>query len=603
MPTPVFRLRTPLLALLAAALLLPASATATVTSSSITAPAGPGSAFYPLYDGTPATATITATGTAAGTGTARAICTFTDADAASSIDASPAAALGGGGAFSLPVDLQQMVYTPCRLGAYDTVEGVPADPSPFTGPLVLVQQVQSFKRATGGNTGQAYDYYDAFVQHRSVADFLSITSCGLCDMGWADTTLPRPLRARDTWETGAAFYSFNGSTQTRTRATIDGHDTLFSDDVSGDVFSDYANFPALTTTATPAADGTAPRLTESVEPVRCQDDAFTTINHIECTSFTKLGVRWDRAFTSTADGRTWHVDDRVTSIDGQAHELDLQYSSYLNGGGSSSGGSGLSAPWTGTPGFLTTGGAPRTIGPPPALPASMLVDIGLNVADGDPDGPAGSLTVGPGFTGATVDEFAQDEILTKFKRTVPAGGSTTISMAFSAVPTQADARAAAAAAEELIRNPGGPVTPPAPGPATSTPAPTPAPDTAAPAITGAKLSAASFRTGVKGTRLTFSSSEAGTAKLVLSRKAAGRRKGTACVKPTRKLRRARSCTRLVRVKTISRSITAGANSIVIAPAGLAPGSYSATLTVTDAAGNAGAPVTKGFVVKRAPKRR
>lgn len=596
MPTPAGRLRTPLLALLAAALLLPAAATATVTSSSITAPAGPGSAFYPLYDGTPATATVTVSGIAAGTGLARAICTFTDTATAQALDVSGADALGGGGAFSLPVNVGQMSYKPCRLGAYDAVDGVPANPSPFTGPLVLVQQVKAFKRATGANTGQTYDYYDVFAQRRSVSDFDSIAGCGLCDMAWADTTLPRPLKARDTWESGAAFYSFNGAGQTRTRPTIDGHNTLFSYNVRDDGFKDYANFPGLTTTATPAADGTAPRLTESVEPVRCQDDAFTVISAAECTSFTKLGVRWDRTFTSTANGRTWHLEDRVTSIDGQSHELDLQYSSYPNTGGS--GGPGVSAPWTGTPDFFTTGGAPRTIGPPPTLPASMFVDIGVTSADGDPDAPAGSLTVGPGFTGATVDEFAQNEILTKFKRTVPAGGSTTISMAFSAVPTQADARAAAAAAEELIRNPVGPVTPPAPGPA-----PAPAPDKTGPSVTGAKLSLASFPAGVKGTQLAFTSSEGGTAKLVLSRKVAGKRKGKACVKPTRKLRGARSCTRLVTARTITKAVTSGVNTIAVSAKGLAPGSYSATLTITDAAGNAGAPVTKRFVVTRAARRR
>ena len=47
MRSPSAALRTPLLALLAAALLLPAAASATITSSSITAPAGPGATFYP----------------------------------------------------------------------------------------------------------------------------------------------------------------------------------------------------------------------------------------------------------------------------------------------------------------------------------------------------------------------------------------------------------------------------------------------------------------------------------------------------------------------------------------------------------------------------
>ena len=301
----------------------------------------------------------------------------------------------GGGAFSLPVDLDDLAYVPCVLKAYPSPEAVPADPSPFTGPLVLAQQLSTYKRLTGGNTGAISDFYYAFGQTRSSADFYSITSCGLCDLGWVDTTTARPLRARDSWETGAAFYDFLDAAKTKTDATIDGHKTLWSDDVSGDVFKDYANFPAITTTGKPADGITPPAFTESVEPVRCQDDAWTERNAVTCTSFTKLGVRLDRTFTSAADGRTWHLEDRYTSVDGQQHDLDLHYTSYANTGGT--GGGGMSVPWSGTPGFVTIGGTPETwsFDAPATLPASVFVDNGLEDPDGSPNGPAGALTVGP----------------------------------------------------------------------------------------------------------------------------------------------------------------------------------------------------------------
>ena len=593
MTAPATALRTPLLTLLAAAcLLLPATASATVTASSITAPAGPGATLYPVL--TDANTTVTVSGLASGTGDVRIYCAFTDGAAI----ADPAVALGVplvGDAFSSPVELNQLTYRPCSLRAYPSPGAIPADPTPFTGPLVLAQENSLNKRQTGANAGLLRDFHYVFGQTRSVSEFYSLASCGLCGMAWVDTTSPRPLRASNTWNAAAAFFGFLDPAKTKTDATIDGHKVIWPDDVgTPTAFKDYANHPAITSSVT-AADGVVtPSFTESTEPARCPDDAWTVLGGLECPSFTKLGVRLDRAVTNSADGRTWNIEDRYTSVDGQQHDLDLQYASYMNSGGA--GGGGMSVPWSPTPGFVTVGGMPSTwsFDAPATLPASMFVDNGLGAPDGDPTAAAGSLTVGPGFVGGSVAQFNPEEILTRFKRTVPAGGTTSVRMAYSATPTQAEARAAAAAAEDLIRGPA-PVTPPAPGP--PTPA-GPAADVTVPVVTGAKLAPAALRSGAKGTAFSFGSSEAGTAKLVLSRKVAGKRKGRACVKPTRALRRARSCTRLVKVKTITKAVTAGATTITISARTLAPGSYSATLTVTDAAGNAAQPVTKTFTVTR-----
>jgi hypothetical protein len=59
----------------------------------------------------------------------------------------------------------------------------------------------------------------------------------------------------------------------------------------------------------------------------------------------------------------------------------------------------------------------------------------------------------------------------------------------------------------------------------------------------------------------------------------------------------------VRVRTISFAATAGANAVRIPVRSLAAGSYGATLTVVDAAGNTTAPVTRTFTVTRRARRR
>lgn len=145
--------------------------------------------------------------------------------------------------------------------------------------------------------------------------------------------------------------------------------------------------------------------------------------------------------------------------------------------------------------------------------------------------------------------------------------------------------------------------PPAPVPAGGGPAggggssSTPT-DATTPAVTGAGLSRSAFTAGTKGVVFRFTLSEPATAKLVLSRRTAGRRRGTACVTPTPRLRRAKRCTRLVTVRTTSRAVGAGTATIPLSTRGLRAGEYRAVLTVTDAAGNAAAPITRTFRIVR-----
>jgi streptogramin lyase len=127
---------------------------------------------------------------------------------------------------------------------------------------------------------------------------------------------------------------------------------------------------------------------------------------------------------------------------------------------------------------------------------------------------------------------------------------------------------------------------------------TPPPDTTPPVVTGVRLSKTKVPVGTKSVTLTFTASEAGSATVVLSRLLKGRRRGTACVKPTRKLRKAKRCTRRKRVKTLNATDVAGANSIRITTRTLPAGRYGIALAVADAAGNRAAPVTRTLTVTK-----
>ena len=107
----------------------------------------------------------------------------------------------------------------------------------------------------------------------------------------------------------------------------------------------------------------------------------------------------------------------------------------------------------------------------------------------------------------------------------------------------------------------------------------------------------------RGTTFVFKSSEAGAATLTISRVGPGRRRGKQCVKPTKKNRRGRHCTRHTRVRpSLRRTIAAGATAVPfsgrIGKRALKTGSYRLTVIVADAAGNRSKPRSVAFRVVR-----
>jgi virginiamycin B lyase len=123
----------------------------------------------------------------------------------------------------------------------------------------------------------------------------------------------------------------------------------------------------------------------------------------------------------------------------------------------------------------------------------------------------------------------------------------------------------------------------APAPPATTPIttlPRPALDRTAPTIKTLKLSR-------KGTRLQIvvTLSEAGKITAAVQKSKAGRRSRGHCVAPTRKLRRAKRCTRYVTVAHVSRAARAGTTTLHLSTKRLKRGGYRVTVKARDAAGN------------------
>jgi CSLREA domain-containing protein len=106
----------------------------------------------------------------------------------------------------------------------------------------------------------------------------------------------------------------------------------------------------------------------------------------------------------------------------------------------------------------------------------------------------------------------------------------------------------------------------------------------------------------QGSAFRYTLSESAAVTIVIARAAPGRLDGTTCRKPSRRLRKKRSCIRYVRVGALSRAGATGANRTVfsgrLGRKALRPGRHRATVTAVDAGQAASADVTLTFTIVR-----
>ena len=103
-------------------------------------------------------------------------------------------------------------------------------------------------------------------------------------------------------------------------------------------------------------------------------------------------------------------------------------------------------------------------------------------------------------------------------------------------------------------------------------------------------------------------SGAATTTIRVEKRQPGRRKGKSCVKPTRSNRRAKKCTRFVRVgSALTRIGLPGVNSLAFSGkygrTTLKPGKYRFSLSAAPVGGQPSTPVTKSFTIVKAKRRR
>lgn len=335
-----------------------------------------------------------------------------------------------GGAFSVPVEFEKLGEDPCVLRGVPTGDKEPyppGSPSPFAGPRIAFSYFETYFEK-----GVRYDY--EFEAAALSGDFVlsSVGNCGL----YSQLIAPASLQPSYFFDCNAALYENDhpaSGSSTRSELQIDGANAY------GPATVDYLKItgegaPQIAVTQS-FESGLA--TVHEVDPmVECSPETIHPPNATTCKKFVSTGVELERTWqTSNADQVAW-MTDTWRSTDGRSHTLSALYDQALVSAETKPG----SKEWSSAyqfPGTFTF--SPTTRGQMVSLPsgsagAILYREDAATPDPGDSEHPQGAIVYdSPGeplqfYRGSEEAERSGFEM--PYQRTIPAGGSTTLRMAF-----------------------------------------------------------------------------------------------------------------------------------------------------------------------------
>lgn len=420
-----------------------ASAGATITQTSITSPSSPWLYQYNANATTPATVTISGTtnSTAPGTDAVDINCYYSyDFGSLSYYTVASNVVTNADGTFSKAVSPSTEETCLLRAVPHGYGTGYPLTPfAPISTQLDYLVQ----SPVTGspvGSTGPFYDYYYSATSSAAYDDYDSVGGCGL-DYQYSFTGSSQQQSEYGGWDCAGALYGSDGSGQ-RTEILIDGknaYDSYGADHAYIDTIPSGGStvrsgqapgFPALTSSYTKDPSTGNVTITESEGLVSCADASYPATeakcggtSHTNIGSWQSDGVSFSRTISQTAGGRIVTMTDTYKSTDGAAHQLDLEYENYNYLDGDTT--------WQ-LPGSSFSTYSP---GDTPSLPAgSENVIYGKDGYYPDPN-PYDTPDALIYYSQPNSVSFRDYQtLLLDYQRTVPAGGSVTISHTFITGP-------------------------------------------------------------------------------------------------------------------------------------------------------------------------
>jgi hypothetical protein len=432
---------------------------AAVTASEVTSPAGATS--YDVDLDHPGTIRVTGTATASDPASDKVDIRCTTAS--DSVLVMTGVDLTSTGTFDLDLPLFRLDHYSCRLRAVPAGE-TPASLAAFSGPVVHVSGHSS-------NPPDDPSHLTDFMQDVSGPQgYWSGESTSACFVG--DTHAFDPATLADGQLFGCSAIANGDPTGSRASLQVDGKNAFLPAEASIFPASGLEPLRDFTRRFDPATGDATLSQTEPV--VRCADGS--SAYPPTCPAWTDAGVT-DRAETvGDHGGRLVRHTDTWTNSGSTVRHLDVFYEVAAGTGSPPS----WKFPGQGAYASYDAGGA---VSPPPAGVGTAFV--AADPGQVDYAHPRGSLTwsVAP----AEVSFAAPDMLYLHYRLTVPAGGSTAVTLAYATDGTQAgvDALSQAARAALTPAPPASDPTPapaPAPGPA---PAATPPPPTRKPPVSNA----------------------------------------------------------------------------------------------------------------------
>ncbi len=456
--------RTAITSVAACALLLlaltAAAAQATVSQTQITSPAD--HAVIVVNRTTPGPE-VTVTGTAPGASdgdTVDILCTHPEPGKpvhVGKLNKTPIVVSGQ--AFSYTGSFEPIAGATCFLRAVPAGTE-PANLSPFSGPELAIDENEdgnigpktNYQVAGGPNDGALFDYYFWGAQFHATGEYLSLTSCGLCDSYAIDPATG--AKGQAFFYSNAALFSKDDANK-RSEIQIDGNNA-FSGESAARLINrsgpteyngseDYHNFPGLTYSEEVDPLSGDVTLHEEAAFVRCAEGAtfgYGNPHGTPCADFVPTGVSYSRRIVQNRDGALASVFDTFTSTDHAAHHLDLLYFQSVRK---------ISVatnpvyefPWIS--GAFTAPSAKASITPPPG-PATIFAQEEEEQEEGNESLGKGAITLS---APPTEIKFGSDSgsFELHYLRTLPADGSVKIGQAFSTAFALTEVRPAAQQAQ------------------------------------------------------------------------------------------------------------------------------------------------------------
>lgn len=349
--------------------------------------------------------------------------------------------LASNGTFSVPAaNIGPIEDSECQLRAVPAGSGPYSNRAAYNGPVLLTSENDPFKTIGGPNDGKIHGYYNYAQQPQAGADYEDVTDGGL----W-DSYLFSKNYTLDTTVFYADAYLWRGNdagvSNTRSELRIDGKDAYGPGSASG-LFSrsgtcpptcdgsiDNAGYPSITYSFTQNHSTGDSVIHETDTFVRCSGNPAYPPTHATCPSFTSTGVKDDRVIVQNQSGHVVLITDNFSSTDGHQHAIDLQYENdqYMNRSLPASTGylfPGQSAY------AVRTRGDTRTV---PNRPGTIYVK-NLAVADGDSATGQGAITYSRAPTQIHFicpPTYSDTCFTMHYSGTVPASGKLTYKFGYS----------------------------------------------------------------------------------------------------------------------------------------------------------------------------